>query len=143
MFSRCRTTVLSIVCLLACLAVAWESFGEENKVRWPSKVKGRRKYANTLKEQFEQLKNDQQMARFAKSRKRLAIDPYRPVYHYVNPEGPLNDPNGLCYWKGKYHLFYQAYLPEDSRQHWGHAISDDLVHWTDLPVAIYPGIEHA
>ena len=73
----------------------------------------------------------------------LSSDPYRPIYHYVNPEGRLNDPNGLCYWQGRYHLFYQAYPPEDPRQHWGHAVSDDLVHWTDLPLAIYPGIEEA
>ena len=50
----------------------------------------------------------------------------------------MNDPNGLCYWQGRWHLFYQAYPPEDTRQHWGHAVSDDLIHWRDLPIAIYP-----
>jgi beta-fructofuranosidase len=59
----------------------------------------------------------------------------------VNPEGRLNDPNGLCYWQGRWHLFYQAYPPEDPRQHWGHAVSDDLIHWRDLPLAIYPNPE--
>jgi beta-fructofuranosidase len=98
-------------------------------------------YAATLEEQLEQLKTDELVLRFAASRQRLAEDRYRPAYHYVNPEGNLNDPNGLCYWQGRYHLFYQAYPPEDTRQHWGHAMSDDLVHWTDLPLAIYPGIE--
>jgi beta-fructofuranosidase len=68
----------------------------------------------------------------------MADDPYRPIYHYVNPEGRLNDPNGLCFWQGRWHLFYQAYPPEDPRQHWGHAVSDDLIHWRDLPLAIYP-----
>ena len=68
-------------------------------------------------------------------------DPYRPVYHYVNPEGPSNDPNGFTYWQGRHHLFYQQYPPEDRRQHWGHAVSEDLVYWQDLPIAIYPGIE--
>jgi beta-fructofuranosidase len=53
----------------------------------------------------------------------------------------LNDPNGLCYWQGHWHLFYQAYPPEDTRQHWGHAISTDLVHWRDLPYCIYPDPE--
>ena len=48
----------------------------------------------------------------------------------------------MCYWQGRYHLFYQAYPLEDTRQHWGHAVSDDLVHWEDLPLAIYPGIEN-
>ena len=102
-----------------------------------------RSYAATLDEQLEQLKTDELTARFARSRRQLSSDPYRPIYHYVNPEGRLNDPNGLCYWQGRYHLFYQAYPLEDPRQHWGHAVSDDLVHWTDLPLAIYPGIEHA
>jgi len=71
----------------------------------------------------------------------LAADPHRPIYHYVNPEGRLNDPNGLCFWQGRWHLFYQAYPPEDPRQHWGHAESDDLIHWRDLPLAIYPNPE--
>ena len=68
-------------------------------------------------------------------------DPHRPQYHYVNPEGLLNDPNGLCYWKDHWHLFYQALPPEDMRQHWGHAISRDLIHWQDLPYCIYPDPE--
>ncbi len=110
------------------------------KMNFTSKVP-QRTYAATLDEQLEQLKTDALMLRFAESRKRLSSDPYRPVYHYVNPEGNLNDPNGLCYWQGQWHLFYQAYPPEDPRQHWGHAVSDDLVHWEDLPLAIYPGIE--
>jgi len=106
-----------------------------------SLVPRRKSYAATLPEQLDQLKTDPQVLRFAESRKRLATDPYRPAYHYVNPEGTLNDPNGLCFWQGRYHLFYQAYPPEDPRQHWGHAVSDDLVHWKDLPLAIYPGLE--
>ena len=53
----------------------------------------------------------------------------------------LNDPNGLCYWQGRWHLFHQGYPPEDTRQHWGHAVSDDLIHWRDLPYAIYPNPE--
>ena len=110
-------------------------------VNYASRVQRRESYAQTLPEQLEQLKTDPQVLRFARSRKQLAADPYRPVYHYVNPEGNLNDPNGLCTWQGRYHLFYQAFPPEAPRQHWGHAISEDLVHWTDLPLAIYPGIE--
>jgi len=110
------------------------------EINFTSKVP-QRAYATTLDEQLEQLKKDELMLRFAESRQRLSKDPYRPAYHFVNPEGMLNDPNGLCYWQGRYHLFYQAYPPEDPRQHWGHAVSDDLVHWIDLPLAIYPGIE--
>ena len=81
------------------------------------------------------------MLRFARSRKRLGSDRYRPIYHFVSPEGDLNDPNGLCFWQGRWHLFYQAYPPEDPRQHWGHTVSDDLIHWRDLPYAIYPAPE--
>ena len=110
------------------------------KTDFTSKVP-QRTYATSLEEQVEQLQTDALMARFAGAREKLASDPHRPLYHYVNPEGTLNDPNGLCYWQGHYHLFYQAYPPEDPRQHWGHALSDDLVHWRDLPLAIYPGIE--
>jgi beta-fructofuranosidase len=71
----------------------------------------------------------------------MASDPHRPIYHYVNPEHRLNDPNGLCFWQGRWHLFYQGYPPEDPRQHWGHAVSEDLIGWRDLPYAIYPDPE--
>jgi len=108
------------------------------EIDWRSAVARRERYADTLKEQEAQLRDDPQVLRFAASRASMAGDPYRPAYHYVNPEGTLNDPNGLCFWQGRWHLFYQAYPPEDRRQHWGHAVSDDLVHWRDLPLAIYP-----
>ena len=100
------------------------------------------KFSDNLKEQENQLKTNPLMLRFAKSREEMKNDRYRPNYHFVNPEGKLNDPNGLCYWQGRWHLFYQAYPPEDPRQHWGHAVSDDLVHWRDLPYAIYPNPEY-
>jgi len=98
-------------------------------------------FADTLEEQEEQLKTNPLLQRFAESRKEMAGDPHRPIYHYVNPENRLNDPNGLCFWQGRWHLFYQGYPPEDPRQHWGHAVSDDLIHWRDLPYAIYPNPE--
>jgi beta-fructofuranosidase len=98
-------------------------------------------FATTLEEQEAQLKTNPLLQRFNESRKAISGDPHRPIYHYVNPEGSLNDPNGLCFWQGRWHLFYQAYPPEDPRQHWGHAISDDLIHWRDLPIAIYPNPE--
>ncbi len=100
-------------------------------------------FADTLEEQEAQLKTNPLLLRFHESRKKMDDDPHRPIYHYVNPEGRLNDPNGLCFWQGRWHLFYQAYPPEDSRQHWGHAVSDDLIHWEDLPLAIYPNPERA
>jgi beta-fructofuranosidase len=100
-------------------------------------------FAKTLAEQEEQLKTNPLMLRFAQSRKRLSSDPYRPIYHFISPESTLNDPNGLCFWQGNWHMFYQGYPPEDKRQHWGHAISKDLIHWRDLPYAIYPSPERA
>jgi sucrose-6-phosphate hydrolase SacC (GH32 family) len=98
-------------------------------------------FAGTLPEQEAQLKSNPLMLRFAESRQKMAGDPHRPIYHFVSPESSLNDPNGLCFWQGRWHLFYQGYPPEDKRQHWGHAVSDDLVHWRDLPYAIYPNPE--
>lgn len=99
------------------------------------------RFGNTIEEQKAQLNENPLLKRFEESRLKLADDPYRPIYHFVNPEGNLNDPNGLCFWQGLWHLFYQAYPPEDPRQHWGHAVSSDLIHWKDLPLAIYPDPE--
>jgi beta-fructofuranosidase len=99
------------------------------------------RFSSTLEEQERELANNPLVTRMAESRKVLSDDPFRPIYHYVNPENTLNDPNGLCFWQGRWHLFYQGYPPEDPRQHWGHAVSDDLVHWRDLPYAIYPDPE--
>ena len=98
-------------------------------------------FADTLEEQEAQLRDNPLLNRMIASRKRKSGDPHRPIYHYVNPENTLNDPNGLCFWQGRWHLFYQGYPPEDPRVHWGHAISDDLIHWRDLPYAIYPDPE--
>ena len=98
-------------------------------------------FADTLEEQEAELKTNPLMQRLTSARESMAGEPHRPIYHYINPEHTLNDPNGLCFWQGRWHLFYQAYPPEDPRQHWGHAISDDLIHWRDLPYAIYPNPE--
>ena len=98
-------------------------------------------FPETLAEQEAALQTNSLMQRMLAYRKRYEGDPHRPIYHYVNPENTLNDPNGLCFWQDRWHLFYQACPPEDPRQHWGHAISDDLIHWQDLPYAIYPNPE--
>ena len=64
----------------------------------------------------------------------------RPLFHLTPLVGWMNDPNGFCYYKGQYHLFYQ-YHPF-SRQwgpmHWGHAVTNDLLHWTYMPCALAP-----
>ena len=98
-------------------------------------------FSTTLEQQERELITNPLLQRMKQVRKSLENDPYRPIYHYVNPEGRLNDPNGLCFWQGNWHLFYQAYPPEDPRQHWGHVVSADLIHWRDLPYAIYPNPE--
>jgi len=98
-------------------------------------------FGAALDEQERQLRENPLMLRFAASRKKMANDPYRPLFHFVSPEGNLNDPNGLCRWQGRWHLFYQGYPPDDPRQHWGHAVSEDLIRWRDLPYAIYPNPE--
>ena len=98
-------------------------------------------FPTDLFEQREALESNELLNRMKKVRSEFE-DPHRPQYHYVNPEGRLNDPNGLCYWKDNWHLFYQAYPPEDPRQHWGHAISGDLIRWQDLPYCIYPDPEN-
>jgi beta-fructofuranosidase len=74
------------------------------------------------------------------SRQQFSNDPHRPTYHFLAPANWLNDPNGLIQWRGQYHLFYQynPYSPWHHQIHWGHAVSDDLVHWRDLPVALEP-----
>src|SRR5436309_2868094 len=95
-------------------------------------------FAERLAEQEAQLKANPMLAHFRDARRRLASEPFQPAYHFTSPEAQLNDPNGLCFWQGHWHLFYQAKPPEDGRWHWAHAISDDLIHWRDLPYAIYP-----
>lgn len=65
-------------------------------------------------------------------------DPYRPGYHYTPDENFMNDPNGLIYKDGTYHLFYQhnPYGSTAGNGSWGHATSPDLVTWTEQPLAI-------
>ncbi len=67
-------------------------------------------------------------------------DPHRPQIHFSPQKGWMNDPNGLVYHNGVYHLFYQHNPNEPvwGPMHWGHATSKDLVHWKEQPIALYP-----
>ena len=66
---------------------------------------------------------------------------YRPVFHFSPARGWMNDPNGLVWHSGRWHLCYQ-HAPDhvcwDPGMHWGHAVSHDLTHWEHWPIALYP-----
>jgi fructan beta-fructosidase len=70
----------------------------------------------------------------------LYHEQYRPQFHYSPPQQWMNDPNGMVYADRDYHLFFQynPYANVWGPMHWGHAVSVDLVHWQNLPIALFP-----
>lgn len=75
-----------------------------------------------------------------KKKEQVKMGAMRQYYHFMPQTGWLNDPNGLIYFRGKYHLFYQynPYYGFWDYIHWGHAVSEDMVHWRFLPLALAP-----
>jgi beta-fructofuranosidase len=72
--------------------------------------------------------------------KKLVGDPLRPQFHLLPAKNWMNDPNGPIFWNGHYHMFYQ-YNPNAAvwgDMHWAHAVSDDMVRWRHLPIALAP-----
>ena len=68
----------------------------------------------------------------------------RFAYHFEPTVGWMNDPNGLGYFGGQYHAFFQhnPYAPKWDTMHWGHATSTDLIHWNETDIALYPDREY-
>src|SRR6185503_20443237 len=80
------------------------------------------------------------MSSFNCSSQELYHENYRPQIHFSPQAHWTNDPNGMVYYKGVYHLFFQ-YYPDSTiwgPMHWGHATSRDLIHWKQQPIALYP-----
>lgn len=90
----------------------------------------------------ELLKQNIEKAQFEIDRKKDMIKSgkMRQHYHFMPQTGWLNDPNGLIYFRGKYHFFFQhnPYSGFWDSMHWGHAVSDDMLHWEYLPLALVP-----
>ena len=71
---------------------------------------------------------------------KLAADPLRPQFHLLPAKNWMNDPNGPIFWNGLYHMFFQ-YNPNAAvwgDMHWNHAVSEDMIHWRHMPIALAP-----
>jgi beta-fructofuranosidase len=104
-----RTTLFTLVtCWTTAMPLAAQADDFEKLAEWLT-------FADGLPEQEAQLAANPLLLRFREARRKRAGDPFRPAYHFTGREGPLNDPNGLCRWQGRWHFFYQVRPPEDGR----------------------------
>src|SRR5665811_906982 len=80
---------------------------------------------------------------FIQNNKNVVNSEYRLNYHLMGEYGWINDPNGFIQFNGSYHVFFQYYPYEAiwGPMHWGHAVSEDLVKWSYLPIALAPDRE--
>ncbi len=108
-------------------------------VRHSSRRSGRRNFLKTIAAAGAALSIlPRDMA--SPSAESLAADPLRPQFHLLPAANWMNDPNGPIYWKGQYHMFFQ-YNPHAAvwgDMHWAHAVSQDMIHWKHLPIALAP-----
>ncbi len=95
-------------------------------------------------EVFEEAKAVTEANTYISENKGKTNDVYRGKYHLTPPVGWMNDPNGFVYYKGKYHCFYQfhPFAATNGVMYWGHAVSEDLVKWEQLGVAIAPDMNY-
>ena len=77
---------------------------------------------------------------YEKNKQKEISSEEKPVFHITPPIGWMNDPNGFSFYDGKIHLFYQyhPYTREWGPMHWGHSVSEDMISWETLPVALAP-----
>lgn len=108
-------------------------------IETPARYEDRTIYPADFASQAEALKSDPFVREMEKLASARHEDYLCPAYHYTASHGHMNDPNGFCKWRGRWHLFYQEITA--GTIFWGHAVSDDLAHWEELPYAVYPGDE--
>ncbi len=96
---------------------------------------------NNLGDVFQSEESKKIMYEYNRLKEENKDDIVNPSYHFWTAGGKINDPNGLCFWNGKYHIFYQQLPFHSDRWQWGHAFSEDMVRWQELPPAICPDRE--
>jgi beta-fructofuranosidase len=105
-----------------------------------SSKKKRERVSNMLEDTLHGNKINQAQRKIEEKLPEMKKAKMRQRYHFMGQEGWINDPNGLIFYKGRYHFFFQCnpYGSYWDTIYWGHAVSDDLLHWEYLPIALAP-----